>query len=281
MIEHTANRKKPRLNTYSLRTQVIFTAFVAFMLGSLPFLPEFPRLSKMYPKVALLACWFGATLGAAFALARKRTIVGDRYWFTLIVVSAVTTWGSFIQHNYGCAQAAERSPQFPGVGGVGFLLLAAAYAGFLAFAVAWFIPKSLIQQKINPEPLSHRQDSTLGSFVSIPLLDRLSLVDRMVVGIALVYLCLCIGMIMYETFAESLGNIPSPISFLLGLPWSPLIYLSFLFCPMRFRVPLLIFVYAAPPLINVFYLLRSRGIRFKLEIGKGTDYGDSVSKENR
>jgi len=260
------NTTVPR--TFSLKMLLVLTAFVAVMVGSLPFLPKFPRLGSIYPKAVLLVCWWGATLGASIALTIRRNFVSDRYWYALLAASSMGTWITFIQHYYWCVQEAKLSTQFPGVGAAGFVMFVALYSSFLAFSVAWIIPARQLQPKSAPKPAPKYKETPISSFVTLVSRDRLSLVDRFLLGIALLYLCVCLCMSVYEPCVTKLENLPSPITFLLGLPWSPLIYQSFLFCPIKYRFLLLLFVYAVPPIINVHYLLRTRGIQFRIAMAK-------------
>jgi hypothetical protein len=266
MIEHTDNRKKPRLNTYSSRTLFIFTAFVALMLGSLPFLPSVPPMKTPFPQFIFATCWIFATFGAFLSLAAKSQLPSERFWYYLMAASALGTWGSFFQTCFAFAKEAQLHPQFPGAGLVWMIPAVGIYAAVLAASMAWLFPTNHVSRPSETMPSSSSIQGANSPFVTIDSLNQLSVIDRLLLGIAIFYLCICLWMMIYEPCVEKLENLPSPVSFLLGLPWSPLVYLSFLFCPTNFRVPLLLFVYTAPPIINVFRLLCARGIRFKVGI---------------
>lgn len=258
------------MQSFSLKTLFLLTMFVALMMGALPFLPSFPPMKTPSPQLVFVTCWIFATFGAFLSLAAKSQLLRERFWYYLMAASAMGTWGSFFQTCFSFAQEAKSHPQFPGAGLVWMIPAVGIYAGVLAASMAWLFPANQISRQSKTESSSSSTEVANSSFVSIDSIDQLSMVDRLLLGTALFYLCACLWMILYEPCVEKLENLPSPISFLLGLPWSPLVYLSFLFCPIKYRVPLLFFVYAVPPMINVFFLLRWLGIRFKLGIMKRT-----------
>lgn len=252
--------------SFSLKTQVFLTTFIVLMMGSLPFLPNVPPMKAPFPQFIFATCWIFATFGSFLSLAAKSNLRSERFWYYLMVASALGTWGSFFQTCLVFAKEAKLHPQFPGAGLIWMIPAVGVYAGVLAASMAWLFPTNHISRQSATMPSSCSTQGAKHPYVTIDSLNQLSVVDRLLLGIALFYLCICLWMMVYEPFVEKLENLPSPISFLLGLPWSPLVYLSFLFCPTSFRLPLLLFVYTAPPIINIFRLLRARGIRFRVGI---------------
>lgn len=128
------------MGTFNLRTVFFLITFLALMLASYRFLPEFTRLRDAYPAWVLSGCWAFATIGAFLPVAIKQRFLSTRFWFVLVIVSMIGTWTAFWLLYLWCENEAKRSPQFPGLGAVLFLAAAAIVAGFISFVLGWIIP---------------------------------------------------------------------------------------------------------------------------------------------
>lgn len=128
------------MGKFSLRTVFFLMTFIALMLTSYRFLPEFPRLKHSYPNVVLTGCWIFATIGALVPIAIKQRFLGNRFWLVLVIISMIGTWTAFFLLYFWCESNARRSTQFPGLGAGLFLAEAAFAAGFISFVLGWFVP---------------------------------------------------------------------------------------------------------------------------------------------
>lgn len=138
-VDHFQIRARS-LSNNSLRTALFVIATLVVMFASYWFLPVFPRLKPAYSSWVFSACWACATVASVIPIAVKQQIFSNRFWYGLIVVSMIGTWGGFtLLYWWYCAEA-KRSAQFPGLGAGLFFIVAAGFSGLLSFAVGWLVP---------------------------------------------------------------------------------------------------------------------------------------------
>lgn len=127
---------------FDLRTTFVVVAYLAVMFSSFNFLPTFTRFHASYSTWVLAACWLLAGLGAFIPVVVKQSFLSNRFWYAWMAVTTIGTWSAFWLLRAWCENEARRSPQFPGLGALIFLVVAALVAGLIAFLVGWCVPKS-------------------------------------------------------------------------------------------------------------------------------------------
>ncbi len=135
------------MGKFNLGTVFFMVTFLALMLTSYRFLPEFPRLKNPYPNWVLTGCWVFATIGAFIPVVIKQRCPSNRFWLVLVTTSMIGTWTAFLLLYFWCENEAKRSPLFPGLGAILFLAVAAIAAGFISFVLGWFVPSHPVNRK--------------------------------------------------------------------------------------------------------------------------------------
>ena len=128
------------MGKFRLGTFLFLVAFLAMMFVSYRCLPEFPRLKPGYSRWVLSGCWMCATVGSFIPVAVKQQFLSNRFWYVLVASSMIGTWSGFMLLDWWCCVESQRSVQFPGLGAILFLIIAASLAGLFSFVIGWFVP---------------------------------------------------------------------------------------------------------------------------------------------